>query len=136
MSWYRPFGAGCSGSLPTARMLPLDTPRLGATVRVRVVDLPLGIAFLMTGFSNSMGTTGPLPSSLAGIGMPGCFAYVRNDIVGVIAGPGTTAEFALTVPNDLGLVGLAFYQQAFVPDPGQNALGAVNSDAIEAVVGH
>ena len=39
------------------------------------------------------------------------------------------------IPDDPGLVGITFHQQAFVLDPSGNALGAVMSDATTAVVG-
>ena len=50
-------------------------------------------------------------------------------------GSGGNAAWELPIPNQIGLVGLHFYNQALVFDPGTNALGAVISDAAEAVVG-
>ena len=135
-SRYVIFGPGCSGSMTPSRPLPYDTPRIGKPMRVRFDRLPLGAAFVLTGLSNTMGTTGPLPADLTGVGMPGCWARVRGDAVSLQVGTNNAAELSIVIPNSLTLLGITYYQQAFVPDPGVNPLGAVNSAAAAATVGH
>jgi hypothetical protein len=53
----------------------------------------------------------------------------------LLVGANGRATFELPLPNWSGLVGLSFYNQALVLDPGANPLGAVVSDAAEAIVG-
>jgi hypothetical protein len=78
----------------------------------------------------------PQPLNLAVLGMPNCSAALIPGAVAAVLGAGGNAAFELTIPNQLGLVGLRFYNQAFIPDPqAVNPLGAVVSDAAEAIIG-
>ena len=135
-SVYVTFGFGCPGSQPTARLFPLDTPRIGTTLHVTLDHLPANIAFLCTGLSMTMSSFGSLPFSLASNGMPGCTLFVSVDAVNLLVGASGIAVYTLAIPNYFGLVGLPLYHQALVIDPAAaNALGAVVSDAARAVVG-
>lgn len=68
--------------------------------------------------------------------MPGCSQHVSVDAAFLLLGQNGIARFVLPIPNDLGLVGLRFHNQAVVLDAGANALGAVVSDAAEGVIGN
>lgn len=50
-------------------------------------------------------------------------------------GTAGAATWSLGMPNAAGLVSVQFYSQAFVLDPGFNALGAVFSDAAAGIIG-
>jgi alpha-tubulin suppressor-like RCC1 family protein len=126
-STYVSFAPGCSGSRPATRLVPIDTPRLGADLEVTLFDLPLHLAIVCTGLSTTWSGTWPLPLSLGGLGMPGCTLFVACD---------HEALLRWTIPNVLALLGARFHQQALVPDPGAgNALQAVMSAATTAVLG-
>ncbi|MCA8975262.1 MAG: hypothetical protein KDC98_11100 [Planctomycetes bacterium] len=99
-------------------------------------NLPQGMAFLVHGFSNTAWALGALPAPLDGFGMPGCTARVSVDAIEFLAGAGNTATWTLAVPNAPELLGLRWYQQALVPDPGFNAAGLVASQARILVVGN
>jgi hypothetical protein len=132
-STYVSFANGCAGSLPAARLVPLDTPRIGASLRVTLENLPANIAFLLQGFDNQ---NAPLGIDLAAFGMPGCALHTSIDTITLLFGSGGRAASAITVPGDAAFLGLHFYQQAFVLDAASgNALGAVMSDAAMGVVG-
>jgi hypothetical protein len=60
---------------------------------------------------------------------------VQPERGGAVAGSGGDVAFRIPVPFEPALPGVRFYNQAFVPDAGANALGAVVSDAAAAVVG-
>lgn len=78
----------------------------------------------------------PLPIELSSFGMPGCWLRTSVDAAVVIAGQHSAAEHHFTIPNDATPVGVHLHQQALVFDPlAGNALGAVMSDAMTAVVG-
>jgi hypothetical protein len=105
-------------------------------LQVTVTDLPLDLAIVTLGFSNTSSALGPLPLDLVLFGMPGCTAYTSVDAAVLVGGSGGAAAWLLPIPNLPALAGLRFHQQALVPDPGaSNAAGAVVSDGATAVVG-
>jgi alpha-tubulin suppressor-like RCC1 family protein len=126
---YVSFAPGCAGSMPAARLVPRDTPRIGKRHKVTVFDLPQNLAFMLFGWSRT------LPQPLSVYGMPGCNAHVSPDIGTFLLGQSNQAAFEMSIPNDVRLIGLQFYNQAVVFDPGANALGAVMSAAAEGVIG-
>jgi hypothetical protein len=129
-STYMSFATGCPGSRGVTRLVPWDTPRIGSVQEVNLLDLPLGVAFMVFGW------TRPSPQSLANVGMPGCTLHVSPDMAMLIAGSGSSGMYRLPIPPLPALVGLRFYNQALVLDPAAgNVLGAVVSDAAEGVVG-
>jgi hypothetical protein len=133
---FSTFGPGCAGSLPVTHLVAQAPPRLGNTLLVALDNLPISAAYLFIGWSRSLSTFGPLPLATAALGMPGCTAYVSDDFVFFLSGSGHAATFLIPIPNDVGLLGLRFYQQALVPDPAAgNALLAVLADAVAAEVG-
>lgn len=135
-STYVSFAPGCSGSRPATRLVPIDTPRLGADLEVTLFDLPLHLAIVCTGLSTTGSGPLPLPLSLGGFGMPGCTLFVAVDHAVVVSGANHEAPLRWTIPNVLALLGARFHQQALVPDPGAgNALQAVMSAATTAVLG-
>src|SRR5262249_44355194 len=74
-------GLGCAGSRPAAPIVPSDIPRLGGALRLCVRELPVDAAFLVLGFSTTTSSFGPLPFALGAVGMPGCTAYVGDEVV-------------------------------------------------------
>jgi hypothetical protein len=130
-STYIAYGQGCAGSRPATRLVPRDTPHVGKTLEVRLFDLPEHAAFITFGWNRH-----PTPISLQPLGMPGCQQYATIDAHAFLMGNHHTALYRLPIPNLPGLVGLRFHNQALVLDrAANNALGAVVSDAAEAVVG-
>lgn len=128
---YTGYASGCAGSMQAARLIPRDTPRIGRTLEVDVLDLPAHVAVMAMGFERP-----PHPVSLAPLGMPGCDLHIQVDGAALLAGAGHTAKFLLPIPDRVELVGLRFQTQALVLDPAAgNGLGAVMSDAAEGVIG-
>ena len=135
-SSYTTTGSGCAGSMPASRLVPDDTPRIAATLRVTIDRLPVNAAFRITGFSSTNSTLGPLPLALGPFGMPACTLHTSIDSVDLLVGTGGMATFPLAIPDLPSLVGARFFHQALVLDPAAgNALGAVASEAATAVVG-
>lgn len=129
-STYVSFATGCAGSLPTARLVPRDTPRIGRPHQLTVFDLPADVCVLAMGFQPLVG----IP--LASLGMPGCDWHVALDGTVVLVGQDHLVKWQLPIPDAGVLVGRRFYNQALVLDPlAGNAFGAVVSDAAEAIVG-
>lgn len=130
-STYVSFAPGCAGSLPAARIIPRDTPKLGQTLRLRLDRLPQHHAYLAFGWQQLAN-----PIDLTNLGMPGCAVQISLDAVALVAGQHQQAVYELPIPNQPAMVGLRFHHQAFVPDSGAlNPLLAVVSDAATAVVG-
>jgi len=131
-STYIGIAAGCSGSMPSTRLVPRDTPRIGKTLLITLFDLPVDIAMMAMSFQHLA-----TPYDLGSLGMPSCTWHVPLDAVALLSGQATQAKFELAIPNEPRLVGLTFYHQALVLDPAAgNVLGAVASDAAAGVVGH
>jgi hypothetical protein len=130
-STYVGFHPGCSGTLPATRLVPRDTPKIGKPLKVTLFDLPIDIALLAMGFGKPAA-----PVSLQAFGMPGCSLAINPDAIAGLVGANHQARFELPIPNKPPLVGLRFYHQALVLDPGANGFGAVTSDAAEGVIGY
>lgn len=111
----------------------IDLPQIGTTLHVGVTPPPPGPAVLLTGFSNTQASFGPLPLDLSWLGMPRCHLRVSPDILAPVLG--TPARASLPIPDDPTFVGLVFHQQALLLDPTANPLGAVLSSSATAVVG-
>lgn len=126
---YVGFAPGCAGSRPASRLVPTETPRLGQWHGVRVFDLPVDAAFLVFGLQRT------LPTPLDAYGMPGCTQHVQVDAAVLLLGQQGQATNQWQVPNDLGLLGVQFHNQAIVLDPTANAAGAVMSVAATGVIG-
>jgi len=130
ISTYVTFATGCAGSRPPARLIPMDTPRIGRELEINLFDLPADAAFVALGFARIP----PLP--LVPFGLPGCDLQIAIDDVALVLGQGGLATHRLPIPNRVELIGTHFFHQALVPDPAAgNAFGAVVSNAAEGVVG-
>ncbi len=135
-AYYTPFGPGCPHSTGTAGLLNAALPRLGQTMIVNVTSVPAQLGLMITGVSNVASTLGPLPIDLTPVGMPGCMLRVSLDLTDALFTFGTTASWSLGIPNQGTLLGLRFYQQAFVFDPPLNAFGGALSNAAEWQIGN
>ena len=129
------FGTGCAGTLGISRLTTTSQPVLGSALTVGVSNLPLSVAIMMTGFSNTSSSFGPLPLDISFFGAPGCQARVSPDVTLTVFGAANTANWSLNIPNSTTLLSQKFYNQAFVLDPTFNALGAVLSDASALLIG-
>ena len=131
---YGFFAPGCAGSLGVSHLTG-NAPQLGTLLNVTIDNLPLSAAIMLTGFSRTTSSFGPLPLDLTPFGAPGCFGNVSPDATLFVFGAGNTANWSFTVPNDPGLSGLPMYNQAIAVDPGFNVLGGVASDAAAMLIG-
>jgi PKD repeat protein len=132
---YGFFAAGCAGSMGVSRLVHSARPTLGTALAVTVNNLPLSLAIMMTGFSNTASPFGPLPLDLTGFGAPGCQGRVSPDATLFMFGAGNSAVWNFGIPNIAALGGIQLYNQALAIDPGFNALGGVTSDAAGMIIG-
>jgi hypothetical protein len=112
-----------------------EPPRLGTTFTCTADHVPTGLCVMLSGLDAASSPFGPLPIDLTPLGMNGCLGHIRTDIVQVATAPNGSASFPLSIPWQPALVGVRFYQQALLPDPGANPAGMVLSDAKVGVVG-
>lgn len=133
---YTTLGPGCAGTLPVSTLQAVSMPRIGQSFLVILNNLPANVAFLMTGWSDTMSSLGSLPVDLLPLGAPGCFGRVSLDSTTLLFGSGGNALSTMTLPNFPSLLGARFYQQALVVDPGINQLGAVVGNAATASIGN
>lgn len=130
---FTPYGTGCAGTLgvPTWAAAPGSRPALGSTFTAVAGNLPFGIAVAQIGFT---GTPGGV--SLGFLGMPSCSIYPTPIVSLALVGAGSTASWALPIPNTQGLFGAELHSQAFPLDPAATAFGFTASNAALGVLGY
>jgi hypothetical protein len=93
---------------------------------------------MMVGLSDQQIGGSPLPLSLTGFGLPGCFLYHDVAISGgdlcVSTGP-NQAQYSVVVPPSQAFVGLKLYLQALSLQASANPAGIIGSNALELTVG-
>ncbi|MEO6595515.1 MAG: hypothetical protein ABIP94_12250, partial [Planctomycetota bacterium] len=134
------FGSGCAGSngTPTIGAPPVG-PTIGTSFQVTVSSLPvISGAFGMLGLSDTVASGGiALPLPLGFLGMPGCQLLGSADVIEFLGNrpTPTTALWSWAIPANAALVGVDFYQQVLVIDPGINAFNAVTSNGGHGTIG-
>jgi len=120
-------GVGCAGTAGTPSISATERPWLGETFISQIGPVANNtIGLMLYGLSDtSSATWGPLPTSLAAAGLPGCTLYVDPVLIDVFLATGTVATWSRTIPNDPLLLGGQIYFQGAALDPGANAFGAV-----------
>jgi PKD repeat protein len=132
---YGWFGEGCGGTLGMTSMPATTQPTLGGTLTAVLDNLPLGLAVVAMGASNSVAAIGPLPLDLGPFGAPGCPLRVSVDVLDPVVGVGTSATWNVPIPNLPVFSGLRIYTQAAVLDPASNAFGFALSRAYAWILG-
>ncbi len=133
------FGSGCGSPTLAIVAAPNSRPLIGSTQLTDVSNVPTGsLAFMAIGLSNTTSAFGPLPLSLDAFGMTGCVLYhdaVFAFTASCAATSATTAQNSLVLPNDVALVNLPVYLQAWSMDAAANAAGIVTSNGLQLVIG-
>jgi hypothetical protein len=136
---FTTFGQSCPGSAGSPRLagIPEGRPWIGGTARVELTSAPASTpALLVLGFSDSSWNGVPLPLPLAPQGAPLCQLLVGPDVFLATATTSTGgATVSLPVPGDPAAMGLRYFQQFVVYDPGANALGSTFSNGGAGIVG-
>jgi len=128
---------GCPGSNGSPPVLSSTVrPWLGEVFAVEIAQLPAnGIALMINGLSDTNSVLGPLPASLAALGMPGCTLQVDPLIVDAVFASGTSATWTLSIPNDPTLLTQQFFSQCGALDVGVNAAGLTVGNYCSATIG-
>lgn len=135
---YAPFGQSCPGtqSTPTLAARAGDRPWVGDEFTVEVRGLsPNQPVVMLTGFSDTNWNGVRLPLLLDPIGMRGCALYTSPDDSTNLGNPLGVAVWSVRLPVAAGPLGLRFFNQAVVFDPGANALGLVASNGGAGTLG-
>jgi hypothetical protein len=135
---YATFGSGCAGSggTPALAAAAGQLPWLGEAFTLELSSLPSNAAALVLfGASRTSWPPFPLPLALGPYGMPGCTLFASGEAMFPAATSGSGGSLGFVVPNATSLVGLTFFNQAFVADPPANRLGLTVSNAGEARIG-
>lgn len=135
---YDLHGPGCPGTLGTPTLSltnPWNLPRIGDTLQATVDHALLGFAVLGMGFQASTYSGQPLPIDLGAYQMPGCHLRVPLDATVLLLGAPPTLSFSLPIPNQAGLLGVQFFQQAAIWDPPLNATGIGWTNSMAGLVG-
>ena len=112
---------------------PLETSVLiGTTYRAALSPqfAPV-LSFGMLGIGDTAWMGGPLPRGLGGYGMPGCSLFIEPLLGEIVPSNG----WSIPIPNHPGFVATPLWLQAFPFDPGVNAAGAIETNALKLEFG-
>ncbi len=131
---YVAAGAGCAsstGTVPALDAAPNSLPYINNSFACEATNLPAASpgAIFATGF------VAPTPQPLDPYGLLGCTFHVNPLITSFAPNALGTASFQFTIPMDLDIIGVAFWQQAMVLDLGVNPAGAVMTNGAMGVIG-
>jgi hypothetical protein len=133
------FGLGCGLGVPLSlQPAPGSTPGLGENLLLDIDGGPPNaqLGYMSFGSSRTQVGRAPLPFDLRFFGAPGCYLYESNEVnhltFPMALGRG---QYTVPIPADTGLLGRAFFAQAFVPHLAANPLGLIASNATAAVIG-
>ena len=130
-------GSGCPGSLGVSAATPVGNPIVGQSYSIDFSNCPANVGLVAWGLSRTTSGLGALPVDLTGLGYTGCNLRVSTDIDIQVAFTGsTTLTWGVAIPNDPFFIGIAFYNQVLMFEPGFNAGGGVLSDATSSLMGN
>jgi hypothetical protein len=112
-------------------------PRIGATARVTLANVPSNVVFVAFGLSNTAWGAVSLPLSLARFGMPGCdlLQSAEASLSATMTGA-STASYSLSLPNLASLIGLVVYLQGWAVAPSANAGNTIVSNGVDWLIGN
>lgn len=121
---YLPFGSAC-GQNPAPSLRATLLPRLSRPCEIRLENLSPGKPGLMfSGLSDRDWAGVKLPEDLTLMGMTGCNRYCSGEVLNFFVVDKVGAfDFRFGIPNDTGLLGIVFFNQALAIVPGANPLG-------------
>jgi hypothetical protein len=127
---------GCTP--PTGWLLDLTAPWtrawIGQTLSVDVTA-PYSLALLATGFSDQVYGSTPLPVNLGPYGLPGCSLRVAPEATVLGSSLSGTVTFSVPIPNAVGLLGVAYWQQSLALAIGSNPANLLATDSVRGTVG-
>jgi hypothetical protein len=136
------YGAGCAGptGVPALAALPGSVPRLGATLQLRLSNLPAGglnVPIGWVGFDDQQwnGLPLPLPLPLDALGLPGCSALLAPVSAYTLSNVGGIAGWPLAIPFLPAFAGFEFFVQGSVFVLGFHPGGLVFTRALACTVG-
>jgi len=135
---FTTFSVGCAGTHGMPLLAATSLPRIGQFLHLSMTSLPINApGLLLFGASRTAWGLLPLPLRLDAIGMTGCQLLVSGDVLLGLPSSGATGSVLLSVPlpNDPGLVGGVFFNQAFLLDLGANAGGVIATNGGWGLIG-
>lgn len=130
-------GSGCPGSLGVSAATPVGSPIVGQSYSIDFSNCPASAGLVAWGLSRTTSGLGALPVDLTALGYTGCSLRVSTDIdIQFVLTGSTTLTWNVAIPNDPFFIGIAFYNQVLMFDPGFNAGGGVMSDATSSLMGN
>jgi hypothetical protein len=130
-------GSGCAGTsgVPALRPVGASLPIVGTTFQFELLGIPSNAAAISFGFSNTQWNGNALPWNLGALGMTGCTLHASPDVLFFAPVVASRATVSWALPNNTSLIGVHFYNQGFVLDPGINPTGATVSNAGAGIIG-
>ena len=136
---FTSFGASCGGRFSPYQHTGVGMPEIGQRISYRATASGrrgTTLASLEIGSSRSRWNGTPLPLSLAFLGANGCYWRTNSLInVSLTANNGSVGLNNLLIPVDKNLIGVSFYTQFLISDPGANAANLTATNGIRTSVG-
>ncbi|MEY4675120.1 MAG: hypothetical protein RL148_2904, partial [Planctomycetota bacterium] len=133
-----PYGTGC-GTPPLALDSPVTArPVIGTTAQAVLQNAPSAFAFMAVGWSDQSSNGLPLPLSLAGYGMPGCDLLQSGEFLtlSMTASTPGVSVYSLPIPNQVGIINIPVYLQAWAFAPAANAGSRLASNGLRWRIGN
>jgi hypothetical protein len=135
---YSAYGTGCRGSTGVPALAPTAglRPWVRDNFALEIGGVPSnGTPFVLLGYSKTSWGGLNLPMDLTPLGMTGCSLLASGQVLLVPRRLGPTWVLDLPIPDDAGLLGAPFFNQAFVLDPPANRAGLSASNGGEGRIG-
>ncbi len=135
---YSAFGHGCQGTagVPALAAATGQLPWIGGTFSLRLTGIPNNApAVVCFGASRTVWPPLALPFPLDPLGMAGCVLFASGEFLATMPTCGNAGALSVVLPNDSGLLGGEFFNQALIVDLVANAAGLTASNAAEATIG-
>jgi hypothetical protein len=126
------------GTPSVPALLNSGLPQFGQTLTLNLSGgQPFLAGFLISAFDRTQWLSFPTPVHLAMFGAPNCYNQTSSDIVSLVLLDGTgSGSSPFTIPNNPGLGGFSWHNQATMIVPGVNSIDMLVSNAGTAVVGN
>jgi hypothetical protein len=129
------FAPACGFSGATEPTVTANAPVVGTPLQLTYSNLPTppNIPLAVLGLSNRTYNSIPLPLDLGVLGLGGsCPLWVAGNVVASLPLSVTTANFSLTIPNNVALINTVVYTQGVVI----SGIGLTTTRAAYAVIGN
>ena len=129
------YGQGCAGTTTLPTLRTEHPPRVGGSFALEATNLlPTTSGALVTGASDTVWGTTPLPLDLRVMGMTGCQLLCSFDVLAWFTTTSGKATFTFPLPKDYSFLGVPVFNQLWALDAAANPTGVATSNGMRNFV--